>query len=108
MKFPSMTNLTGVLLLSMSMPAHAGQDSKRNEPPPTFHYWHNWTDDKGVSHMTSCAITSFNLKSMSKPADPQWQARQPEGLSQVIFTVQTGGMERCLARGPQGCNGSFL
>ncbi len=33
MKFPSMTNLTGVLLLSMSMPAHAGQDSKRNEPP---------------------------------------------------------------------------
>jgi hypothetical protein len=65
--------------------------SKKDTPKPRFHYWHNWTDDKGVSHMTKCPILNFELKSMSPPADPQWQARQASAQSQVILTQQPAG-----------------
>ncbi|NRD62135.1 cupin domain-containing protein [Corallococcus exiguus] len=69
------------------------RDSSATAPgqAPVFSYWHNWTDDHGVSHMTLCPVRSFDLKSMSPPADPQWQAHQPPGQSQVIFTVQPNG-----------------
>ncbi|GBR04059.1 cupin domain-containing protein [Acetobacter oeni] len=55
---------------------------------PTMWYWHNWTDHDGVSHMTHCPVQNFDLKTMSKPAGPQWQDRLKAGPSQVIFTVQ--------------------
>jgi hypothetical protein len=54
--------------------------------PPVTTYC--WTDSNGVSHMTRCEMQDFELQSMSKPADPQWQDRQPHGGSTVITTVQ--------------------
>lgn len=57
-------------------------------PHPTMWYWHNWSDHDGISHMTHCPIRNFDLKTMSKPAGPQWQDRLKEGPAQVIFTVQ--------------------
>ncbi|GBQ20413.1 hypothetical protein AA0472_0129 [Acetobacter estunensis NRIC 0472] len=76
-----------ILALFLFIPlsyAHAASDT----PPPTMWYWHNWTDHNGVSHNTRCPLQNFDLKSMSKPAGPQWQNRLPSGQSQVIFTVQ--------------------
>lgn len=56
--------------------------------PPTAYYWHNWTDHNGVSHMTRCAFHNYILKTMSKPAGPQWQDRLKSGQAQIISTVQ--------------------
>ncbi|WP_373319700.1 cupin domain-containing protein [Gluconacetobacter johannae] len=57
-------------------------------PRPTMWYWHNWTDHAGISHMTKCPVRDFDLKTMSKPAGPQWQDRMQNDHGQVIFTVQ--------------------
>jgi hypothetical protein len=54
---------------------------------PVLTYWHLWTDKQGMSHLTHCSMSSFTLLSMNKPAEPQWQDRQP-GKANVIFTVQ--------------------
>ena len=39
-------------------------------------YWHLWTDTDGVSHKTRCFLTEFELQSISKPAQPQWQGHR--------------------------------
>ncbi len=59
--------------------------------PPVVTYWHDWTDKYGISHMTRCEMSHFDLKSMSKPADPQWQNRQSPVTATVITTVQPDG-----------------
>ena len=56
--------------------------------PPTAYYWPNWTDHNGVSHMTRCPFHNYILKTMSKPAGPQWQDRLKSGQAQIISTVQ--------------------
>ncbi|MEG3350149.1 cupin domain-containing protein [Novacetimonas sp. GS1] len=56
--------------------------------PPQFTYHHMWTDAQGVSHIATCPLTRFVLKSMSPPAGPQWQDRQPDGRATVLMTVQ--------------------
>ncbi|NHN90664.1 cupin domain-containing protein [Acetobacter sicerae] len=71
-------------ILSMTGMAQADD----TPPRPTMWYWHNWSDHNGISHMTRCPIRDFDLKTMSKPAGPQWQNRLKEGPAQVIFTVQ--------------------
>ncbi|ACB94945.1 cupin [Beijerinckia indica] len=78
-----------VILLSLlpPLPLLAAEELER----PVFHYWHNWTDATGVTHMTRCPLTEFTLKSMSPPAGPQWQDRQPIGTAQVLTTVQPAG-----------------
>ena len=60
------------------------------ETPRVF-YWHLWTDDQGVSHQTRCAMTAFELKSMSAPASPQWQGRRTTAEMTVMVTVQPVG-----------------
>jgi hypothetical protein len=80
-----------LLVLLVGVLSSAAQDTTAKQlgsPRPKFSYWHNWTDRNGVSHMTKCPVTSFDLKSMSPPAGPQWQARQPQSGAQVIFTQQ--------------------
>ncbi|AEI37284.1 MAG: cupin domain-containing protein [Zymomonas mobilis subsp. pomaceae] len=55
---------------------------------PKAAYWHNWTDSKGVTHLTKCYFHNYDLKTMSKPAGPQWQDRLSEGNATVISTIQ--------------------
>ena len=80
-----LSSVTGVSVDASQEPATAKTKS------PVFTYWHDWTDDRGVSHMTQCEISSFVLQSISKPAEPQWQARQKAGVAQVMVTVQPSG-----------------
>ena len=77
-----------LLICGVGLSAQAPQPTMAQQAKPHLWYWHNWTDNAGVSHMTHCPLTSFDLKSMSPPADPQFQARQPAGPAQVIFTQQ--------------------
>jgi hypothetical protein len=79
------------LVVVGSLSAFAQQSTKPTPPQPKFWYWDNWTDTNGVSHMTHCKVTSFDLKTMSAPADPQFQAKQPIVGAQVIFTQQPAG-----------------
>ena len=58
---------------------------------PVTHYWHNWTDGKGVSHLTRCELSNFVLQSMSPPAAPEWANRQAPGTAAVITVVQPPG-----------------
>ncbi|MBE7620270.1 cupin domain-containing protein [Komagataeibacter sp. FXV2] len=58
------------------------------QTPPRLTYHHVWTDGQGVSHIATCPLTQFVLKSMSPPAGPQWQDRQPDGRATVLMTVQ--------------------
>lgn len=58
---------------------------------PRVHYWHLWTDDKGISHQTRCELTEFELKSMSPPASPQWQGQRVRAETTVLITVQPVG-----------------
>jgi len=80
-----LSSVTGVSVDASQEPATAKTKS------PVFTYWHDWTDDADVSHMTQCEISSFVLQSISKPAEPQWQARQKAGVAQVMVTVQPSG-----------------
>jgi len=64
----------------------AGQEEKPRVP-----YWHLWTDERGVSHQTRCALTRFDLESMKPPADPQWQGERTMGEMTVMVTVQPVG-----------------
>lgn len=75
------------VLLALAPVSGAAQAADSPEAPVMW-YWHNWADHDGISHMTRCALHSFDLKSMSPPAGPQWQNHLPAGKSQVIFTVQ--------------------
>lgn len=77
-----------LLCLLVGLPLLLPQTHARAEQAPTMWYWHNWADKSGISHMTKCPIRNFDLKTMSRPAGPQWQDRQPPGAAQMIFTVQ--------------------
>ena len=58
---------------------------------PTISYWHLWTDAGGISRLTQCAMTEFELKSMNAPADPQWQGTRLTGKMTTMVTVQPVG-----------------
>ncbi len=55
---------------------------------PIVPYWHLWTAADGISRLTKCAMTEFELKSMKPPADPQWQGRPITGRTTMMVTVQ--------------------
>jgi hypothetical protein len=78
--------LASTFELILPSPADASETS-----PPTFHYWHVWTDTNGVSHQTKCAMGNFVLQSMELPAAPQWQDRLKAEGAEVIVTVQPVG-----------------
>jgi hypothetical protein len=54
---------------------------------PTVHYWHLWTDADGISRQTQCSMTEFELKSISPPAEPQWQGKRLSGRMTALVTV---------------------
>lgn len=83
--------LAAMLLFVAMVSGAAASQEQTKAKSPVFTYWHNWTDDKGVSHLSQCEMKNFVLQSMSKPAEPQWQARQKSGMGQVIVTVQPDG-----------------
>ncbi len=53
---------------------------------PVLHYWHLWTDEAGVSHQKCCTLTAFEQQSMDGAA-PQWNDRQDQRPSNVLFSV---------------------
>lgn len=77
-------------LLPFSVNTVCAQDTAQNEPekPPTTYYWHNWADHNGISHMTKCPLHHYTLKTMNKPAAPQWSDVLSRGEVQIISTVQ--------------------
>lgn len=58
---------------------------------PTIPYWHLWTGADGISRLTQCTMTEFELKSMNVPARPQWQGRRFSGKMTTMVTVQPVG-----------------
>jgi hypothetical protein len=50
-----------------------------------------WTGADGISRLTQCAMTEFELKSMNAPADPQWQGTRFTGKMTTMVTVQPVG-----------------
>ena len=46
---------------------------------------------KGVSHLTRCALSNFELQCLSPPAAPEWANRQPPGTASIITVVQPSG-----------------
>jgi hypothetical protein len=67
------------------------QANASDTSPPTFQYWHVWTDTNGVSRHTKCEMRNFVLQSMELPAAPQWQDRLRAEGAEVIVTVQPTG-----------------
>jgi hypothetical protein len=63
------------------------ESGRAADEAPTFHYWHVWTDDQGITHQTVCVLHDYILKSMNPPAAPQWQDRLPGEGATVISTV---------------------
>ena len=57
---------------------------------PKVPYWHLWTDAQGISHQAQCALEAWELKGVGG-ADPQWNDKQAELPSTVVFTVQPVG-----------------
>jgi hypothetical protein len=50
-----------------------------------------WTGVGGISRLTQCTMTEFELKSMNAPADPQWQGTRLTGKMTTMMTVQPVG-----------------
>jgi len=63
-------------------------DSSATAPndSPILHYWHVWTDERGTSHQTRCALTSFERQSMGGAA-AQWNDWQAASTGGLVFTV---------------------
>lgn len=77
----------------MSQPNPPSSDNEKaaeSSTPPTVGYWHIWTDDKGISHQSRCALHNFSFKGVGGAA-PQWNDPQPETPATVVFTVQPVG-----------------
>ncbi|GAN54519.1 hypothetical protein Tasa_022_018 [Tanticharoenia sakaeratensis NBRC 103193] len=55
---------------------------------PRVAYWDNWTDAQGVSHLTKCNLTSFQLKLVVPQADKEWLGRPMHGAATVVTNVQ--------------------
>lgn len=53
---------------------------------PTVPYWRLWTGADGVTRQKQCAMSDFDLKSVAKPAQPQWLGEKTGGAA-VVFTV---------------------
>ena len=71
-----------------STPAPAIVPDTTRPAPPQRLYRHLWADDKGVSHITTCPVHAFFLKSMSPPAGPQWQDPMAPQMATIMMTVQ--------------------
>src|SRR5258708_7956952 len=54
---------------------------------PRIPYWHLWTDADGISRQTRCFLTEFELQSISRPAQPQWQGHRTRAEMTVMMTV---------------------
>ena len=54
---------------------------------PRVPYWHLYTDADGVSRHRLCALSSFDLKSVSPPAKPQWNGRKTTARCSVSTMV---------------------
>jgi hypothetical protein len=59
-------------------------------PRPRVPYWHLYVDADGISHQVQCALTGYELTSVS-PADPQWNDKMERSAATVVFTVQPVG-----------------
>jgi hypothetical protein len=59
-------------------------------PKPSVPYWHLWTDEDGVSHLTECRIGNFQPHSVGSAA-PQCNNKQGRSESTVVFTTQPAG-----------------
>jgi hypothetical protein len=54
---------------------------------PQLAYWHVWTDADGVSRLSRCLMSEFELSSISAPAAPQWQGTRVRHEATVMLTV---------------------
>ena len=59
-------------------------------PRPEIPYWHLWTGQDGVTHLTRCRLTEFQVARIGAAA-PQWNNAQERGEATVVFTVQPVG-----------------
>ena len=80
----------------------------QTDQKPRIPYWHLWTDADGVSRQTRCFMTEFELQSISKPAQPQWQGRRTRAEVTVMMTVlpvgwQVNGMRIRSLNGSSPC-----
>ena len=84
-----------VFVMMLAVAAAAGglaaSQGQTAEKPPTVTYWHNWTDNNGVSHLSQCEMSNFVLQSVAPPADPSWNDRQKPGQAQVVILVMPVG-----------------
>jgi hypothetical protein len=65
-------------------------DKHSAEDRPRVPYWHLYVDMNGISHQQQCYLTEYELHSIGA-ADPQWNDKQVEHPSTVVFTVQPVG-----------------
>ena len=80
-----------LLMISALTSLRATKALAENNVPPSFNYWHVWTDGQGVSHQKQCEIRNFVLESIEPPAAPQWLSRlKTEGASVVISVLPVG------------------
>ena len=78
----------GAASLPIAAEATSSAAATQSGKKPEASYWHNWTDARGVSHMTKCTFHTYALKSMSPPAGPQWQDLLSSGKAKIISTIQ--------------------
>jgi hypothetical protein len=58
-----------------------------DQAPPTFGYWHLWTDAEGVSRQTRCSLTEFELSSIQPQAAAQWIGSKTKAEMTTFVTV---------------------
>jgi uncharacterized membrane protein YphA (DoxX/SURF4 family) len=58
---------------------------------PRVAYWHLWTDQRGISQQTRCALTEFDLQGINPSVTPQWLGRSTHDGATVFVTVLPAG-----------------
>src|SRR5271170_4940286 len=83
--------VTAVALIIASTVNVVCSASADEKPSPSVKYWHVWSDGRGVSHQTQCAMKNFVLQSIEPPASPQWLDRlNADGASVIISVLPPG------------------
>jgi len=58
-----------------------------NPEHPKIPYWHLWTGDDGITHMTRFELTHFEWQSMGGKAGSQWNNHLLAGENSLLFAI---------------------
>lgn len=79
--------VAGALGLSLLMGLGSMACAEKPSPSSTIPYWSVWTDNKGMTHQTRCALDTLILQNFSVAGDPEWVSQNDPASQRYVFNI---------------------